>query len=422
MPWYWILLFVLRLGSFEGTLGKELSPSYGLRESWASSQVRRKLSAATVSSQLERRSQSSLGLFKEETVFHYLHEADDTFDDSVFAASLSVKSREPLLVVEDLENELKDVVCSNSQISLFFNAPGGFDAVKEAFQLNGSFIVVTSHDGCNLDGERATYRASKAVIDAANSAVHVEVSRCEWRDAFIDTHVSFFRRHPSENQMHRRTLERRQQSQVTTPAATTILITGSGPTPTVSFPTVPSVTSELPSTATKTLDVSLVDEVIFPPQNLLAEQLIPQGVTVSCKNCSIGGTIEISEASFSLPDSDNGPIEGSIDVVNETITFFENGSVEAVATGLFAHIELELSISESQDLESLNIELPTIPLTPFEIPGVVAFGPLIAPELVAGITLAESMNFTYGMNLSVPDNSKLEINMRNLANSTASGL
>lgn len=54
-------------------------------------------------------------------------------------------------------------------------------------------------------------------------------------------------------------------------------------------------------------------------------------------------------------------------MVNETITFFENGSVEAVATGLFAHIELELSISESQDLESLNIELPTIPLTPFEV-------------------------------------------------------
>lgn len=158
MSWYWILLLVLHLGFFEGTLGKDLSPLYGLRESWASSRVRRKLSAATTSSQFESRSQSSLGLFKQGTVFHYLHEADDTFDESVFAASLSVKSREPLLVVEDLENELKDVVCSASQISLFFNAPGGFDAVKEAFKLNGSFIVVTSHDGCNLDGERATYR------------------------------------------------------------------------------------------------------------------------------------------------------------------------------------------------------------------------------------------------------------------------
>ncbi|KAL1962159.1 hypothetical protein VTN77DRAFT_505 [Rasamsonia byssochlamydoides] len=382
-----------------GILGKGLSP-YGLRESLASPQVRRKLSAAT-----------------QEAVFHYLHEANDAVDDSIFAASLSVKSREPILVVEELETELKDVVCSTSQMSLFFHAPGGLDAVKESFNLNGSFIVVTAHDGCNLDGERATYRASKAVIDAANSAVHIEVSRCEWRDAFIDTHVSFFRRQPSENQMHRRTLERRQQSQVT--STTTIALTGSV-TPTVSFPTAPSVTSELPSTATKTLNVQMVDELIFPPQNPLAEVLIPQGITLSCKNCSIGGTIEISEASFSLHDSDNA-IDSLIDTVNETIAFFEHGSVEVVATGLFAHIELEVAISASQDLKSLNISLPTIPLSPFEIPGVLAFGPLIAPELVAGITLAESLNFTYGMNLSVPDNSRLEINMTELANSTVSG-
>lgn len=79
--------------------------------------------------------------------------------------------------------------------------------------------------------------------------------------------------------MRRRTLERRQQSQVatppaTTPPATSIVVTdSSGPIPTVSFPAVPSGTSELPSTVTKTLDVNLVDEVIFPPQNLLAEQL-----------------------------------------------------------------------------------------------------------------------------------------------------
>lgn len=105
---------------------------------------------------------------------------------------------------------------------------------------------------------------------------------------------------------------------------------------------------------------------------LKTDNTSPQGITVSCKNCSVGGTIEISEASFSLPDSesdddDDGAIEGIIDAVNETIAFFKNGSVEAVATGLFAHIELEFSISESQDLTLLNASLPTVALSPFEV-------------------------------------------------------
>jgi hypothetical protein len=158
MPWHWILFLVSCMSSIEGILGNELSSSSNLRQSLDSSRVRRKLSAATTDSQLESRSQSVLGLFKQETVFHYLHEANDAVDDSMFAASLSVKSREPMLLVEELETELKEVVCSASEISLFFNAPGAFDAVKASFELTESFIIVIANDGCNLDGERATYR------------------------------------------------------------------------------------------------------------------------------------------------------------------------------------------------------------------------------------------------------------------------
>jgi hypothetical protein len=108
-------------------------------------------------------------------------------------------------------------------------------------------------------------------VDAANYAVHIQVHRCEWQEAFIDTHVSFFRTRVQGNNMRRRTLGRRQQSQITT---TTVAMTGSGATPTVSFPSVPSVTSGLPSTATETLNVTLVDQVIFPPQVPLAAETL----------------------------------------------------------------------------------------------------------------------------------------------------
>lgn len=92
----------------------------------------------------------------------------------------------------------------------------------------------------------------------------------------------------------------------------------------------------------------------------------PQGIQLSCKNCTIGGTVEIREASFNVPVS-GGAITNVIDDINATIDFFQNGSVEIDATGLFAHLELEVDVSLSQNKQSLNMSLPAIPLTPFVV-------------------------------------------------------
>jgi hypothetical protein len=89
----------------------------------------------------------------------------------------------------------------------------------------------------------------------------------------------------------------------------------------------------------------------------------PQGIQLSCKNCTIGGTVEISEASFQVPAS-GGTFTGD---VNATIAFFEHGSVDIDATGLFAHLELEVDVSLTQAKQILNISLPGIPLSPFVV-------------------------------------------------------
>jgi hypothetical protein len=83
---------------------------------------------------------------------------------------------------------------------------------------------------------------------------------------------------------------------------------------------------------------------------------------VSCKNCSLEGNIILDKGSFEISGSD-----GFMDAVNNTIAFFDHGSIEVIANGLFAQVELEFELSASQDLVSFTAQLPAIPLIPFEV-------------------------------------------------------
>lgn len=87
----------------------------------------------------------------------------------------------------------------------------------------------------------------------------------------------------------------------------------------------------------------------------------PQGVTVSCKTCSLEGEIEITKGTFQVSDSND------LSDMSETIAFLDHGSIEIVAKELAAVVELGLDFVLSQPLISLNMTLPTIPLTPFEV-------------------------------------------------------
>ena len=87
----------------------------------------------------------------------------------------------------------------------------------------------------------------------------------------------------------------------------------------------------------------------------------PQGVTVSCKACSLEGEIEITKGSFRVSDSDD------LSDMSDTLAFFDHGSIEIEAKKLAAQVQLGLDFVLSQPLISLNMTLPTIPLTPFEV-------------------------------------------------------
>lgn len=92
----------------------------------------------------------------------------------------------------------------------------------------------------------------------------------------------------------------------------------------------------------------------------------PQGVVLSCNNCTIAGDIDISQGSFSVSENSDTAFEEFSDVVDDVVDFFNNGTVEVIANGLFTHIELGINISAPQEIP-FTASLPPIPLTPFAV-------------------------------------------------------
>lgn len=60
----------------------------------------------------------------------------------------------PTLVLEDIEDHVDFVGCAGSIIVLHFNSEEALRDAHEEFTSVDSFLLVTSHDSCNGDGER----------------------------------------------------------------------------------------------------------------------------------------------------------------------------------------------------------------------------------------------------------------------------
>ena len=73
-----------------------------------------------------------------------------------FGASLLVEAKHPALVLEDIEQFVALVQCSQSGIHLGFHTREQSEAAEKAWD-KLDFLVFTSHPGCNKDGERQPY-------------------------------------------------------------------------------------------------------------------------------------------------------------------------------------------------------------------------------------------------------------------------
>lgn len=63
----------------------------------------------------------------------------------------------PALILEDIETNLKDIQCSESTIKVEFTEAQEFNAAKDSWGSLSEFLIISSHFGCNRDGERSPH-------------------------------------------------------------------------------------------------------------------------------------------------------------------------------------------------------------------------------------------------------------------------
>ena len=112
--------------------------------------------------------------------------------------------------------------------------------------------------------------------------------------------------------------------------------------------------------------------------------------------------------------------EGVVNETEEIIHFFKSGFIEFSLDSFTAHIELDSAVTASQQIQSFTIPFPSIPLTPFTIPGIASVGPIFSPNVVIGTQVAADLNFTYGFDLTIPP-STVTIDVANVTNSSVTG-
>ncbi|WEW54749.1 hypothetical protein PRK78_000174 [Emydomyces testavorans] len=377
----------------------------------------RKLYPATKPIALNQRSPIS-ELLKTEAIFEYVEESGTMgahSDTTLFTTTLLVKGREPILPLEDLEPDIRRVQCSSSKIELGFVSIDRLDEVGKLLAAAGTFIVVTSHSDCNNKDERVPHTlvsVTNIEVERDEKLIVLWKTKAEWKQVFASTRVHFARK-PS-NQIARRLHQKsnlrpgQDRKSSSLPPSPTLAID-------LPFPSAPSST-DVPASSSDEVNMSLEDKVILPPATPVTGLIVPKGIKMLCKRCTLQGNAKLSQGSFQLEN-----INDAGDLFNSTIAFFEHGSVELDVDGLFSHIELALNIDLGLQLLNFSIPLPVIPLSPFSIPGLVTFGVFVRPQISASIEVKKEIEFSYGFNASVPRNSKFIINIGDLGNSNVTG-
>ena len=73
---------------------------------------------------------------------------------SQFAATLGMQFKVPALMLEDVEHHIESIACYSTEIHLRFRSAELLRRAHNELASVDSFLLVTSHQGCNEDGER----------------------------------------------------------------------------------------------------------------------------------------------------------------------------------------------------------------------------------------------------------------------------
>ncbi|KAL8675088.1 MAG: hypothetical protein Q9168_000571, partial [Polycauliona sp. 1 TL-2023] len=226
-----------------------------------------------------------------------------------------------------------------------------------------SFYLITSHTTCNEDGERTVYLI------------------------------------PRQGVIGKRQAQSSSEAVVVAATATT------SSTVAIAFPAPPTTTPTATS-AHQDLSFSYIDTPILPP------------AFPGVDSITLHAPIPISGVSFEF--SGNTTTSGPDDNADDGFTW-DSGSFMFVMNGFSAHMELGATIEPTVGLASYNAPMPSIALPGFQLPGLGAVGPIFTPGIAIGSQISTQLEFTYGFDLTIPDNSTVTLDLVSSEDSTITG-
>ncbi|KAL8924894.1 MAG: hypothetical protein Q9208_003777 [Pyrenodesmia sp. 3 TL-2023] len=340
-------------------------------------------------------------------------------DDKRLAAQVHLTTKLSTLTLEDIDHHIDYVLCSETSILLGFLTASSKQAAIEELRSKDKFYLVTSHNTCNNDGERNIYLVSAiAGSSDRNLDLTLLVTPARWKDSIHNININFGKSSEEYLVSGRGKFQRRQAPSA--PESTVVATAAATSTVEIDFPAPPSSTPTETS-AQQDLSFQWIDTPLLPPSFPGVDSLslnapaVPQGVTISCKNCTVTGSIDITQASISgnATSSDNSGDDDLFD--------WDRGSFTFEANGFFAHIHLEATVQATADLKTFTAPLPTIGIPGFSIPGIGAVGPIFKPAIVLGAQIGSELEFGYGFNLTIPDNSSVILDLGEPKNSSING-
>ncbi|KAL8833849.1 MAG: hypothetical protein Q9170_004071, partial [Blastenia crenularia] len=347
------------------------------------------------------------------------------FDDKHTAAQVHVLTKIPTLNLEEIGHHVDDVQCFKGSVSLDFVSLSAKEAALEQFRPYEGFYLVTSHDTCNHDGERKVYLVSSVSSgDVKGLGLTLSVSPVRWKDSIQTIRIEYGKSEETYRIPYQGSIQKRQATSTSEAAAIAVTSTGAASTAVdVTFPVPASSSTPTATSARQDLGFSWIDTPLLPPSfpgvdsSTLNAPLVPHGVSISCKNCTVTGTIDILQASIS-GNATNSTAGSSGD---DDKFSWDEGSFTFEANGFSAHIEMEATVQPSATLLSYNAPLPDIGIPGFQIPGIGVIGPVFRPIINIGTQISSELDFTYGFNLTVPDNSSIILDLSDPENSSVNG-
>ncbi|KAF2011857.1 hypothetical protein BU24DRAFT_465450 [Aaosphaeria arxii CBS 175.79] len=359
----------------------------------------RVLRAATRSSDLYRRSNKI-----EKKYSASLSYVDGANGQTVFASQVKVGSERPVLKLEDIDHHLQDVECKGDSMKLRFG-----DKVHARDTRNACHggVIITSHEGCNAEGERSFYKVDK--VDEADDGLTLDliIISKEWEEAFSSVTIDFgstdeshiIRRHEDFRKLR---MLRRQDPTPTAPPQMLALSV-----PTDDPADIKNATLDIASSNINTTFGS--DRFLSGLADLTAQPDLP--VDIGCKNCTTTGNIVLSRGSI---DVDMSTLIFGIDKGHKKprLSAIKSGFFELAANDVSAHIELFAQLKRGG---SYDIEYLAIPVVGFAIPNVGKAGLTYTAAIHAAFNMSDSpLELNTGFAMKVPEKSSIRLDLANL--------